>query len=228
MTLAPRTKRIAFIVALALLVLGLPACGLFARKPWVEPALQGRLEESLYISPHATFRIRMPWLSTDATVRDETPMPDTVLVAIADDLCREFIVSQRPGNLGKQSLESWVDTHIVADLKRLNFAVQRKPLTTRNGPAISLRYRAPAAAPCSRTTVVDGKKVAVKLDAEVGWQIYQHNGRFYRLLYVVGIGPEAPSVWYMNREPVEEVLAQFADGFEILSRKESSTDHHVK
>jgi hypothetical protein len=40
------------------------------------------------------------------------------------------------------------------------------------------------------------------------------------LLYIVGIGPEAPSVWYVNREPVEEVLAYFAEGFEILSTKD--------
>lgn len=214
------SKRIAFIVASALLVVGLPGCALLARKPVAEPSLQGRLEDSAYISPRATFRIRMPWLSTDATIRAETLTPDTELVTIADDLCREFIVSQRPGFLGGQSLESWVDTHIVADLKRLNFAVQSKPLMTRNGPAISLRYRAPAAAPCSRTTEVDGKKVATKLDADVGWQIYHRDGRFYRLLYIVGIGPEAPSVWYVNREPVDEVLAYFAEGFEIFSTKD--------
>jgi hypothetical protein len=214
------SKRIAFIIASALLVVGLPGCALLARQPLAEPGMQGRLEDSVYISPRATFRIRMPWLSTDATIRDETPTPGTELVTIADDLCREFIISQRPGFLGGQTLESWVETHIVADLKRLNFAVQSKPLTTHNGPAISLRYRAPAAAPCSRTTEVNGKKVATKLDSDVGWQIYHHAGRFYRLLYIVGVGPEAPSVWYVNREPVEEVLAYFADGFEILSTKE--------
>jgi hypothetical protein len=182
--------------------------------------MQGSLEDSVYISPRATFRIRIPWLSTHATLRAETPTPDTVLVTIADDLCREFIASQRPGFLGEQSLQSWVDTHIVADLKRLNFAVQSKPLITRNGPAISLRYRAPASAPCSRITEVNGKKVVTKLDADVGWQIYHRDGRFYRLLYIVGIGPEAPRVWYVNREPVDEVLAYFADGFEIMGTQD--------
>jgi hypothetical protein len=218
--LQPFSKRIAFIIAPALLVAGLPGCALLTRKPLAEPIMQGRLADSVYISPRATFRIRMPWLSTDATIRAEAPTTDTVLVTIVHDLCREFIVSQRPGFLGGQTLESWVDTHIVADLKRLNFAVQSKPLTTRNGPAISLRYRAPAAAPCSRPTEVDGKKVATKLDADVGWQIYHRDGRFYRWLHIVGIGPEAPRVWYVNREPVDEVLAYFAEGFEILSTKD--------
>lgn len=107
MARAPRTKKTAFFVASALLVLGLPACAFLARKPLAEPALQGHLEENVYVSPQATFRVRMPRLSTDATVSDETPTTDTALVTIADNLCREFIVSQRPDNLGEQSLQSW-------------------------------------------------------------------------------------------------------------------------
>jgi hypothetical protein len=216
----PFSKRIAFILASALLVTGVAGCALLARKPLAESIMQGRLEDSVYISPRATFRIRMPWLSTGATIRAEAATPDTVLVTIADDLCREFIVSHRPGFLGDQTLESWVDTHIVADLKRLHFAVQSKPVMTRNGLAISLRYRAPAAAPCSRTAEVEGKKVVTKLDADVGWYVYHRDGLFYRLIYVIGIGPEAPRVWYVNREPVDEVLAYFADGFEILGKED--------
>jgi hypothetical protein len=217
----PFTKRIAFIVALALLVSGLPGCALLVRKPLADPAIRGSLADNVYTSPQRSFRIRMPWLSSDATIRAETATPNTVLVTIADDLCREFIVSQHPGFLGGQSLESWVDAHIVAELKRLNFAVQSKPLMTRNGLAISLRYRAPAAAPCRRTVDVDGKKVVTKLDADVGWYVYHRNGLFYRLIYVIGIGPEAPRVWYVKREPVDEVLAYFAEGFEVLGTKDN-------
>jgi hypothetical protein len=193
---------------------------MLAKKPLADPAMQGQLRDNVYTSPGESFRIRIPWLSTNARLRDETAGSNTVIVTIADDLCREFIVSQRPGFLGTQSLEAWVNAHIVEDLKRFGFEVQSKPVMTRKGLAISLRYRAPAAAPCSQTAEVDGKKVVTKLDADVGWYVYHRNGLFYRLIYVIGIGPEAPRVWYVNREPVDDVLAHFAQGFEILGTKD--------
>lgn len=159
--------------------------------------------------------MRLPRLSRNATIHDEVPTYGTLLLTIADDLCREFVISQRPGYLGTRALESWVDEHIVQDLKRRNLSVQSKTLSTRNGPAVALRYRAPAAAPCSRATTMKGK-VETKLDGDVGWYIYHRAGRFYRVLYYIGIGAEAPRVWYVDREPVDEVLAYFVDGFEIF------------
>jgi hypothetical protein len=182
-------------------------------------AAQGRIENNTYISPGESFRIRFPRLSKGAAVRDEISKDQTLLVTISDELCREFTVSQRPGFLGTQSLEAWVDAHIVDDLKRLKFEVRSRSLTTRNGMAIALRYRAPAAAPCSRSVEVNGKKIVKKRDAEVGWHIYHRNGVFYRLIYVVGIGPGVPEAWFVAREPVDEVLQQFAEGFEILGTR---------
>lgn len=146
---------------------------------------------------------------------DERPTSNTTQLNIKDDLCRKFVVSERPGFLGTESLQSWVETYIVGDLKRLGFEVQSKPLTTRNGPAIALRYRAAGGAPCAQTIEVDGKKVVIKRDADVGWYVYYRNGVIYRLIYLIGIGAEAPSSWDINREPVDEVLVQFADGFDI-------------
>jgi hypothetical protein len=212
-------KRAGSILTSALFVIGLAGCAALAKKPLAETALQGHLEGNVYTSPGESLRIRIPWLSTNGSLRDETSAGGAVLVTIADDLCREFIISQHPGFLGTQSLESWVKAHIVEDLKRLNFEVQVKPLMTKNGLAISLRYRAPAAAPCSRTADVDGKKVVTTLDADVGWYVYHRDGLFYRLIYVVGVGPGAPAVWYVNREPVDDVLARFADGFEIIGTR---------
>jgi hypothetical protein len=212
-------RRIKRLVPFALLAIGLSGCAALAKKPLAETALQGRLEGNVYTSPGESFRIRIPWLSTNGSLRDETSAGGAVLVTIADDLCREFIVSQRPGFLGTPALESWVKAHIVEDLERLGFEVQSKPLMTRNGSAISLRYRAPAAAPCSRSVDVDGKKVVAKLDADVGWYVYHRDGLFYRLIYVVGVGPGAPTVWYVSREPVDDVLARFADGFEIMGAR---------
>jgi len=207
-------------IGIPLLILSLSGCALIGQNRAVDSQSLGRIDNDIYTSPRQSFRIRIPRLSTNATIRDERPTPNTTLVTIKDDLCREFVVSERPGFLGAQSLQSWVDEHIVQDLKGLGFEVQSKPLTTRNGTAISLRYRAPATAPCAQTTEVDGKQVVTKLDADVGWYVYHRDGVFYRLIYVIGIGPGAPSPWYINREPVDEVLAQFAEGFEILDEKE--------
>jgi hypothetical protein len=207
-------------IGLILLIFSFSGCAWINQSRLADSRTEGRIENNIYTSPRRSFRIRIPWLSTIATLRDERPTPDTLLVTIKDDLCREFTVFEWPGLLGTQSLQSWVDTHIVQDLKRLGFEVRSKTLTTRNRTVISLRYRAPAAAPCTQTTEVDGKQVVTKRDADVGWYVYHRDGAFYRLIYVIGTGPGAPSLWYINREPVDDVLAQFADGFEIIDMKD--------
>jgi hypothetical protein len=214
-------RRLVSGTAYVLLLTGLAGCALLGKKPLTEPGtVQGRIENNIYISPGESFRIRLPRLSKGAAVSDEVSKDQTLLVTISDELCREFTVSQRPGFLGTQSLEEWVDAYIVDDLKRLKFEVRSRSLTTPNGLAIALRYRAPAAAPCSQAAEVDGKKIETKRDADVGWYIYHRDGAFYRLIYVVGIGPGAPEAWFVAREPVDEVLAQFADGFEISGARD--------
>jgi hypothetical protein len=206
-------------IGLVLLIFSFSGCAWINQNRLADSRTEGRIENNIYTSPRQSFRIRLPWLSANATLLDDRPTPDSMVVTIKDDLCREFVVSERPGFLGAQSLQSWVDEHIVQDLKRLGFEVQRKALTTRNGTAIVLRYRALAAAPCTRTIEKDGKQIVTKLDADVGWYIYHRDGQFYRLIYLVGIGPGAPEVWFVNREPVDDVLARFADGFEIIGTR---------
>lgn len=206
-------------IVISLLILTVSGCAWIGQNRVPDSQIQGRVDNNIYTSPRQSFRIRLPWLSAKATLLDERPTPDSMVVTIKDDLCREFVVSERPGFLGAQSLQSWVDEHIVQDLKRLGFEVQSKALTTRSGTAIVLRYRALAAAPCTRTIEKDGKQIVTKLDADVGWYIYHRDGQFYRLIYVVGIGPGAPEVWFVNREPVDDVLAHFADGFEIIGTR---------
>jgi len=202
-----------------LLIFSLSGCAWIRQNRVAEYSAEGSIENNIYTSARQSFRIRLPFLSPDSKLRDERPTSNTINLTIEDNLCREFIVAERPGFLGKDSLQSWVDKYIVEDLKRLGFKVEIKTVTTRNGTAIALRYRAPAAAPCSRTTETAGKRVETKLDADVAWYVYHRDGVFYRLIYTVGIGPAAPSLWYINREPVDEVLAQFAEGFEILAAK---------
>lgn len=216
-------KHLASLAVSALMASQLSACAILAGRPLSNPMLHGQVENNVYTSPDKSFRVRLPWLTRGATIQDEMPTNGTLLVTVTDDLCREFILSRRPGFLGPRSLSSWVDAHIIAELTRAHFTVRSKTIDTRNGPAVLLRYSAPTAAPCSRMKEVDGKKVNAKLDADVGWYVYHRDGRFYRLIYSIGIGPDAPHLWYVRREPVEEMLANFADGFEILQGVEQIT-----
>jgi hypothetical protein len=201
------------------LLISASGCSWIGQEKLVIPNAQGRIQSNVYTSPSGTFRLQIPRLS-NPTIREEVPSPNTMLLSITDDLCREFIVSERPGFLGADSLESWVNTHIVRELKSLGFDVQSQPVSTRYGPAISLRYRAPTAAPCTQEILTEGKRVETKRDADIGWYVFNRSGVFYRLIYVMGLGPGVKESWFIQREPVDQVLAQFVDGFEIVGAKE--------
>jgi len=197
-------------------------CALLGSKSLTpSPGMRGRMVDNVYVSPKETFRLRIPPLSkTGAKMRDEVPSEGTLLLTLSDDLCREFIVSERPGILGDRTIEAWVDQNIVEPLKASGVKVsESKALKTRLGPVVTLRYPVTAGAPCVQTTVKQGKKVETKPDAEVGWYVFYHSGSFYRLIYVLGVGPEIKDSWFIRRAPVETVLAQFADGFEIIRQE---------
>jgi hypothetical protein len=154
-----------------------------------------------------------------AKIREEVLSPNAMLFSITDDLCRELIVSEHPGFLGADSPESWVNRHIVRELESLGFDVQSKPVSARHGPVNSLRYRAPAAAPCTQETITEGKRIETKCDADVGWYVFNESGMFYRLIFVIGLGPGVKESWFIQWETVYKVLAQFVDGFEIVGAK---------
>jgi hypothetical protein len=65
-------KRVGSVLIVAVFVIRLSGCAALAPQRLAEPTLQGRLEGSVYTSPPESFRIRIPWLSTNATLRDET------------------------------------------------------------------------------------------------------------------------------------------------------------
>lgn len=218
-------KRLATVL-LSLCILGTYGCTLLGESVTVSTAdLDGRIEDGVYTSPTGTFRVRLPRLSNDgAEINDDMLSQSTLRLTIKDNLCREFIVSQQPGFLGMQSLAEWVDKHIVEPLNSEGFKIEKpKPVQTRYGTAILLRYRAAAGAPCVSTRLEDGKQVETKLDADVAWYVFHHDDAVYRLIYVLGLLSEKPGTWItqflIKREPVEEVLAEFAEGFELVARK---------
>ena len=105
-----------------LLILSVSGCWWLGSNRVVDFPSLSRIEKNIYTSPRQSFRIRIPWLSANAALRDERPTPNTILVTIEDDLCREFVVSERPGFLGTESLQSWVDAPITD--RRQIFAIQ--------------------------------------------------------------------------------------------------------
>ncbi len=61
------------------------------------------------------------------------------------------------------------------------------------------------------------------MDADVAWYVFHHDDNIYRLIYVLGLLTEKPGNWIsqflIKREPVEEVLTEFAEGFELIAGK---------
>ena len=204
------------------LILGVSGCALLADKPPPTYEARGRIENNFYVSPTGSFRVRLPELSsTGVIIHDEVPSSDTLLLSIKDDLCREFIVSQRPGNPGTQSVESWVSENIVQPLKAAGINVEEvKTRKTQHDATVSFRYREPKAAPCERTATKDGKSWQLKPDAEVAWYVFYHAGSFYRLIYVLGVGEGLKDMWFVKKGPADEILERFADGFQVFAAKE--------
>ena len=210
----------------ALIFLGSYGCALLDQSISVKTgALQGRIEDNVYISPTESFRVRLPRLSNNGVeITDEMPSESTLRLVIKDDLCREFSISERPGFLGTKSLRDWVNEHIVDPLKSADFKIESsKSIETRHGAVIALRYKVPGGAPCTAAGVKDGTPVETKLDADVGWYVFFHEGTVYRLIYVLGLVDNNPgnviTRFLIKREPVDEVLAEFAEGFDIVAIK---------
>lgn len=208
-------------IVVVCLILGVSGCTLFADRPPPTYETRGRIENNVYTSPAESFKLRLPELSsTGVSIRDEVPSADTLLLSIKDDLCREFIVSERPGNPGTLSLESWVNENILDELKASGMNVEDlKTHKTKYGTAVSFRYRQPNAAPCARTVVKAGKTIQLKPDADVAWYVFYHAGSFYRLIYVLGVGEGLKEMWFVKKGPAEELLQRFADGFQLMGAK---------
>jgi hypothetical protein len=137
-------------------------------------------------------------------------------VSFRDDLCREFIAIEGPGELGDRSLDAWVDSTFISQLTQINGVVlERKAVQTKYGPADFLRYRHPGGGVCLKLTISDGKQVNEKPDAEVGVYNLYFGGHFYRFMYVLTDNPALDGFW-VKRRPLDQQLAQFVDGSEIL------------
>jgi hypothetical protein len=75
---------------LILLIFSFSGCAWINQSRLADSRTEGRIENNIYTSPRKSFRIRIPWLSTNATLRDERPTPNTMLVTIKDDVLAHF------------------------------------------------------------------------------------------------------------------------------------------
>lgn len=198
--------------------------------------ISGRIEGGAYQNPERSFRIDLPPLRRPAAViQDRIFHADGWLVEFADDLCRNYSLSERPLDLGREDFQSWVLRIVVPEIEYGGgILMSAKRVAQAPHPTMFLRYRQPKRAPCTvyrapHATLVEpggyGKEDEKKLlaqgfrithpDALTGMYILYARGRVYRLSYTVGkdLPKESTSV---GTGPVEANLEQFLRGFELL------------
>ena len=174
--------------------------------------LHGTVSARIYTSPSGSYRVRLPHLLEQGVqITDEIPDTNVQMLSVSDDLCREFIITERPGELPNDSLRAWVDTLVIPKLRAIGAEVREtRVVGTREGPAVYVRYHHPRAASCTRPNDT------LKADADVAVYIYHIGNRFYRMLYVLGERPDLrDTVLGVLRAPADTVLSRFADGFAV-------------
>lgn len=198
--------------------------------------VSGRIEGGVYLNPERTFRIELPPLREAAAfIRDRSFHATGWLVEFADDLCRNYALSEREMDLADEDFPRWVLRVVVPQIEQGGgILMSAKRVTQGPHPTMLLRYRQPKRAPCTlyrapHATLVEpggyNKDDENKLlrqgftithpDAQVGMYIFYAGGRVYRLSYTVGenLPKESTAV---RVGPVEINLEGFLRGFELL------------
>jgi hypothetical protein len=198
--------------------------------------VSGKIEAGAYVNPQRTFRIELPPLrQAAAVIQDRIFHADGWLVEFADDLCRNYTLSERQIDLAGEDFPSWVLRVVIPQIEQAGgMLMSAKRVAQGPHPMMLLRYRQPKRAPCTvyrapYTTLVepggyskdDEKKLLSQgftithPDAQVGVYIFYAAGRVYRLSYTVGdkLPKQSNSVRVV---PVEANLEHFLKGLELL------------
>ncbi len=198
--------------------------------------VSGRIEGGVYLNPERTFRIELPGLREPAAViRDRSFHRNGWIVEFADDLCRNYALSERKMDLAGEDFPSWVLRVVIPEIEQGGgILMSAKRISQGPRPTMLLRYRQPKRAPCTvyrapHATLVEpggyDKDDENKLlrqgfsithpDAQVGMYIFYARGRVYRLSYTVG--ENLPKVSTAVRVgPIEANLEGFLKGFALL------------
>lgn len=198
--------------------------------------VSGKIEGQTYRNPAQTFRIKIPPLRrAGALIQDRSFHGDGWLVEFADDLCRNYAVSERETDLAGEDFSSWVLRVVVPQIEQGGgILMAAKRVAQGPHPTMLLRYRQPKGAPCTvyrapHATLVepggydkdDERKLLAQgftithPAAQTGMYIFYAGGRVYRLSYTVGENmlKESTSV---RVGPIEVNLEQFLRSFELL------------
>jgi hypothetical protein len=198
--------------------------------------VSGKIEGGVYLNPERSFSIELPRLREPAAViQDRSFHANGWLVEFADDLCRNYALSEREMDLAGEDFPRWVLRVVVPQIEQGGgILMSAKRVTQDPHPTMLLRYRQPKRAPCTvyrapHATLVepggydkeDEKKLlrqgftVTHPDALVGMYIIYAGGRVYRLSYTVGenLPKESTAV---RVAPVEMNLERFLRGFELL------------
>ncbi len=198
--------------------------------------VSGKIEGGAYVNPDRTFRIELPPLRQPAAViQDRIFHANGWLVEFADDLCRNYTLSERQIDLAGEDFPSWVLRVVIPQIEQGGgMLTSAKRITQGPHPMMLLRYRQPKRAPCTvyrapHATLVepggyskaDEKKLLSQgftithPDAQVAMYIFYAAGRVYRLSYAVGdkLPKQSTSI---RVGPLEVNLEHFLKGFELL------------
>lgn len=207
-----------FIIVLILTTL-LSGCGM--ADLFSTPELRGEVRGDVYVGPEGRFRVRIPPLrEPKGQVSEGSPAAGVLEVFFEDNLCRRFMVSEQLDVMKDMPLMQWVNDRVVGEFDRLGLGVrERREISTKHGPTVFMRYTSPAASPCTKMVTIKGNKEEVYESGEVGVYVVRGGGFIYMLTYIVGINPALGDASMPPRGPLDELLAGFAEGFEILPGK---------
>lgn len=198
--------------------------------------VSGKIDGGAYVSPGRTFRIELPPLRQPAAViQDRLFHANGWLVEFADDLCRNYTLSERQIGLAHEDFPSWVLRVVIPQIEQGgDILMSAKRIGQSRYPMMLLRYRQPKRAPCTvyqtpYATLVepggynkaDEKRLVgqgftvTHPDAQVGAYVFYAGGRVYQLSYTVGdkLPKQSSSIRVV---PVETNLERFLKGFELL------------
>lgn len=178
--------------------------------------IRGQVNGQVYSSPDRGFSVRLPRLwQPGAWVRDEVRADGALLVTFSDDLCREFAVARSSAPEAVE-LEAWVRRQVSRELVGTGAVIERlDTVSTAAGPAVFVRYRLPAGAPCSLVRSEDGQQAELTPDADVVMYVLVRDGALYRLAYFLGLSEGLDAAGPLQRTPAEQLLQRLLEGFQI-------------
>lgn len=199
----------------ALILIGCGHAEYSGIKPSITYDIKGDVKDNCYINPNKSFRILIPvLLNAGAKVHDDQFPEGIWHVSMMDDFCEEYVVLENLFGTQDSSVDAWVDRKLTPMFKDAKYTlIDRKYVQTKYGQGVMLRWTQKEAAPCTAITFKNGKQVAGKPDAEIGFYLIKIDDYAYRFIYVNG--PDL-RLWGGGRA-TEEELVKFINGFEVIN-----------